>query len=275
MVNHCIETYLHCFASSKLGSWAKFLSWAEYWYNTSFHSATQTTPFRVVYGWEPPPLISGTPTAFPNSEVDTLLQDRDIMIIVLWEQLLRAQQRMKTAIERHRRDMSFEVGDSVYLKFQPYRRLSLARRLNENLAPIFYSPFWVLQLVGKVTYKLRLPPSSNIHPVFHISQLQPAIGNLPPTVDLSSQLSTDLELLLEPKALLGYRVSSSSSPHDIKVLIQWKDVPAHDATWEPYTLIQNQFPSFHLESKVTLGARGINKPPIYVTYSRRKQLRGT
>ena len=136
VVNRCIETYLRCFASSKPRSWAKFLPWAEYWYNTSFHSATQTTPFRVVYGQEPPLLISGTLTALPNSKVDTLLQDQDIMIKVLRKQLLRAQQHMKIAADRHRHDLSFEVGDSVYLKFQPYRHLSLARQLNEKLAPI-------------------------------------------------------------------------------------------------------------------------------------------
>ena len=156
VVNRCIETYLCCFASSKPDSWAKFLPWAKYWYNTSFHSATQTSPFLVVYGWEPPPLISGTPIALPNLEVDTLLQDRDIMITVLREQLLRAQQCMKTAIDHHRRNLSFEVGDSVCLKFQLYRHLSLMHWLNEKLAPIFYGPFQVLQSVGKVAYKLQL-----------------------------------------------------------------------------------------------------------------------
>ena len=169
VVNRCIETYLCCFANSKPGSWAKFLPWGAHWYNTSFHSTTQTTPFRAVYGKEPPSLRSGTPITLPNSEVDTLLQDRDIMITVLRKQLLRAQQRMNTAADHHRRDLSFEVGDSIYLKFRPYQRLSLARQLNEKLAPRFYGPFWVVQSMGKVAYKLQLPPSSNIYLIFHIS----------------------------------------------------------------------------------------------------------
>ena len=153
VVNLCIETYLRCFASSKPGSWAKFLPWAKYWYNTSFHSNINTTPFQAVCGREPPPtLISGIPITLPNSKVDTLFQERDTMITVLRELLLRAQQRMKAVAEHHHRDMSFEVGDSIYLKFRPYRRLSLAHWLNEKLAPIFYGPFWVLQCVGKVAY---------------------------------------------------------------------------------------------------------------------------
>lgn len=43
---------------------------------------------------------------------------------------------------------------------------------------------------------------------------------------------------------------------------KWKELPAQVATWEPYILMQNQFPYFHLEDKVTLGTMGIDKPPM-------------
>ena len=152
------------------------------------------------------------------------------MLEVLHARLLRAQQRMKATAYRHCRDLSFEVNDLVYIKFRHYRRVCLSRRLNEKLAPRFYGPFRVFQRVGKVAYKLELPISSNIHPVFHISQVRLAVSDLPPVLDLPSQLSEDLELLLEPGAVLGYRITGSSSPHDIEVLIQWRDLPAHDAT---------------------------------------------
>ena len=119
VVNHYIETYLRYFASSKPRSWAKFLPWAEYQYNTPLHSTTNTTPFQVVYG-RPPPLIRGIPTALSNLEVDQLLQDRDTMSAILCEQLVCAQQHMKSVVDRHRHNMFFQVGDWVYLKFHPY-----------------------------------------------------------------------------------------------------------------------------------------------------------
>ncbi|PON55153.1 Chromo domain-like [Parasponia andersonii] len=52
------------------------------------------------------------------------------------------------------------------------------------------------------------------------------------------------------------------------VSIQWKDLPTFEATWEPYEMVQHQFPTFHLEDKVTLLARGIDKPLICFTYAR-------
>lgn len=38
--------------------WSEWIPWAEFWYNTTFHRAIKTTPFRIVYGREPPPLLA-------------------------------------------------------------------------------------------------------------------------------------------------------------------------------------------------------------------------
>ena len=57
VVNRCVETYLRCFSYDKPRRWSAWLSWAEYWYNTTFHASTKMTPFRAVYGRDPPPLV--------------------------------------------------------------------------------------------------------------------------------------------------------------------------------------------------------------------------
>lgn len=54
VVNRCLETYLRCMTSDKPHMWSKWLPLAEYWYNTNFHSATQSTPYEIVYGQPPP-----------------------------------------------------------------------------------------------------------------------------------------------------------------------------------------------------------------------------
>lgn len=99
--------------------------------------------------------------------MDEWLQERDAILDDLRYNLVQAQQRMKKSADGHRRDEEFHVGDSVYLKIQPYRQKSLVRKPNEKLSARFYDPFVITQKVEAVAYKLDLPPESKIHSVFH------------------------------------------------------------------------------------------------------------
>jgi hypothetical protein len=63
------------------------------------------------------------------------------------------------------------------LKLQPYAQSSLASHANQKLAFIFIGPFPIVQKVGAVAYKLELPQSSTIHPIFHVSELKKVVGS--------------------------------------------------------------------------------------------------
>jgi hypothetical protein len=58
IVNKCMEGYLRCFVSDKQTQWFKWLPLAEWWYKTSFHTATKMTPFMALYGYHPPSITS-------------------------------------------------------------------------------------------------------------------------------------------------------------------------------------------------------------------------
>ncbi|GKA56430.1 ty3-gypsy retrotransposon protein [Tanacetum coccineum] len=57
VINRGLEAYLRCFAHEQPVKWSSYLPWAEYSYNTGYHTSTGTTPFSVVYGREPPSLL--------------------------------------------------------------------------------------------------------------------------------------------------------------------------------------------------------------------------
>jgi hypothetical protein len=61
VVNKCLETYLRFFALEKKNQWAQWLPLVEWWYNTSYHTATHMTPFEAVYGQNPPSILSYLP----------------------------------------------------------------------------------------------------------------------------------------------------------------------------------------------------------------------
>lgn len=123
--------------------------------------------------------------------------------------------------------------------------------------------------VGQVAYKLKLPSTTTIHPVFHVSQLRKAIGDLQPVSALLPQLSTEGEFIMESEAVLGVRPNPKARGPDI--YIKWKNLPEFEATWEPFETVRLQFPSFHLEDKVDFRAASNDRPPIRFTYARRKK----
>lgn len=127
-------------------------------------------------------------SAEPVPELSDWLEQRNLMNNPLKQHLQCAQQRMKSQADKNRSERPFSVGESVYLKLQPYIQTSVIPRSNNKLSFKFFGPYEILEKIGPVAYKLQLPSTSVIHPAFHVSQLKKAPGkdspifpDLPPT----------------------------------------------------------------------------------------------
>lgn len=175
---------------------------------------------------------------------------RNQTIDLLKEHLLSAQQQMKKFADRHHRDVSIATGDQVLLRLHPYYMKSLARRPNEKLSPRFYGSFEIEERIGPVAYRLKLPSTCRIHPVFHVSHLKLYRGMVVSGLPLPPNLSDEMELDVQPSVVLDSRVRSVGGKQVPEVLVQWDGLPSGEATWEPVFTIQIQFPSFNLGDKV-------------------------
>ena len=176
VVNRTLEMYLRCFIGMRPKEWVQWIPWAEFSYNSSVHSSTKMTPFEVVYGRKPPTLLSYVPGTTRIEAVEKELQTRDEVLPELCQNIKAAQARMKQNADKHRREKEFKVGDWVYLRLQPYRQNSVAFRKNLKLSPRYYGPFHIIEQVGAMSYKLKLPEGSKIHPLFHVSNLKEKLG---------------------------------------------------------------------------------------------------
>ncbi|RVW36298.1 hypothetical protein CK203_106818 [Vitis vinifera] len=159
--------------------------------------------------------------------------------------------KMKSSADAHCCAVQFEVGDFVYLKLRPYHLRSLAKRPNEKLSLQYFGPYKVVQQIGSMAYKLEFPSSTTIHLVFHVSQLKQALGSADLCQPLSLILADDLEWLVEFDQVLHIRQSPNNNPPVIEVLIQWKELPRFEASWESADTIKERFPNFHLKDKVS------------------------
>jgi hypothetical protein len=67
---------------------------------------------------------------------------------------------MKRYAEANKPERTFQVGDLVYLKMQPYWETTLGLQNALKLTSKWYGPFIILQKIGTVAYHLQLPLGS-------------------------------------------------------------------------------------------------------------------
>ncbi|KAJ4733316.1 polyprotein [Rhynchospora pubera] len=261
-VNQCLENYLRCMVYQQQKRWNRWLSLSEWWYNTNFHTSLKTTPFQALYGYAPPQLPMGSPPKSNVEAVDKMLKERHLVMSELKQQLIKAQERMKRFADNKRTERQFEVGEWVYLKLQPYRQISVQGMQNRKLGMRYYGPFEVLARVGNVSYKLNLPAGSQIHPVFHVSQLKAKVGDdqdISPTLPLFSSEKKKVEM---PEKILERKLVKHGNAPGVQILIKWSNSSEDDATWEDYEAIKRRFPQFILEDKENFMGRRMSDTEI-------------
>lgn len=172
IVNKWLEGYLCNYVSEQQKVWVRWLHLGEYCYNSSYHMSIRMSPFMAQYGYEAPnfvDLVFGDSSA-PQAK-DMVRQCQDVLKALI------AQNQQKFYVDHQQVERTFEVGDMVYLRVQPFRQSSLKKSGAKKLKLRFYGPFKVVRRVGAVAYELELSASSKVHNVFHVSCLKKALGH--------------------------------------------------------------------------------------------------
>jgi hypothetical protein len=217
----------------------RWLHLGEHCYNTTFHMSIGMIPFIALYGYDAPTLIDlGFGDNRAPKAKDWIVKSQDILK-VLKENLQTAHNRQKVNADRHKIEHSFEVGDLVFLRLQPYRQSSLKKSGVEKLNPRFYGPYWVICRVGEVAYELELLEGSQIHNVFHVYCLKKAMGQFINTFEELPPLDEEGRLELVPEEVLEFRERRLRSRVIGECLVRWRGLPVEDATWESEQILQH------------------------------------
>ncbi|KAK8461894.1 hypothetical protein SEVIR_1G109033v4 [Setaria viridis] len=141
---------------------------------------------------------------------------------LLHQHLLRAQKHMKEQADKNRTDRTFELGEYVYLKVKPYVQTSLAARSSNNLSFRYFGPYQIIDKIGEVAYKLKLPDGCTVHPVFHVLLLKKAVHHSTLVCSEIPDLSHELQV---PQFILDRRLHQQQDKMIPQVLIQWSHWP--------------------------------------------------
>jgi hypothetical protein len=183
-----------------------------------------------------------------------ILQEDEKHVHTVRDNLRVAQLRQKSYIDHRRRELSFEVGDFVYLKVSPMRGLHHFK-VRGKLAPRFIGLFKILEMRGEVAYQLELPSQlSDVHDVFHVSQLKKYL-RVPeeqiPMEDLGDK--EDLSYQEYPVRILETSKRDMRNKRIKMCKVQWSHHTEQEATWEREEELKAEFPSFFSDPSESQG----------------------
>jgi hypothetical protein len=102
-----LEMFLRCIAQDKPRQWRALLPMAEFWYNSTFHTALGCSHFKALYGHEPN--LGAMPVVEEDSPVAGVLADRTAQVDTIKQHLAAAQNRMEMYEDSKRTEGQFQV----------------------------------------------------------------------------------------------------------------------------------------------------------------------
>ena len=154
--NQVLEDMLRACALKHGGSWDKSLPYAEFSYNNSYQASLKMAPFEALYGRKCRTPLYWSQTGESQVFGPEILQEAERQVQIIQDNLRTAQSRQKSYADTRRRELTFEVGDYVYLKVSPIRGLRRFK-VKGKLSPRYIGPFQILERKGEVAYQLELP----------------------------------------------------------------------------------------------------------------------
>ncbi|GJY75697.1 hypothetical protein Tco_0480813 [Tanacetum coccineum] len=159
-----------------------------------------------------------------------------------------ARDRQKIYADLKRKPMEFQVGDNVMLKVSPWKGVVRFGKRG-NLNPRYVGPFKVLEKVGSIAYKLKLPEElSRVHNTFHVSNLKKCYADEPLAVPLDGLHFNDkLQFVKEPVEIMDREVKWLKRSRIPIIKFRWNSRRGHEFTWEREDQFQKKYP--HLFTK--------------------------
>jgi Integrase zinc binding domain/Integrase core domain len=233
IVNQHIQMRLRPFMNYYQTNWSRLLPLIDHAAAILPHESTGVSPFLATFGYEPRTSFDWQPIPVDAPRHVKLERQAAIQrvqrIEEIWNyvrhRMEKAQDAQRTQANRHRREVNFQVGDKVWLILKDYKTGRPSKKLDYQMA----GKFPIIEKVGN-SYKLQLPPSMKIWPIFSPDKLRKARNDpLPGQVeDEGEPIEIDGHKEYEVEEILASRLHYRKLQYRAK----WLGTD-HDPTWYP------------------------------------------
>ncbi|GJX73831.1 reverse transcriptase domain-containing protein [Tanacetum coccineum] len=225
------------------GSWNIHLPLAEFSYNNSYHSSIRCAPFEALYGRKCRSPVLWAEIGDSGLIGPDLVQETTDKVVVIRDRLKAARDRQNSYADNRRKPLEFQVGDHVMLKVSPWKGVVRFGKKGK-LAPRFVGPFEILERIGPVAYRLRLPEElSSVHDTFHVSNLKKCLADANLHVSLDEiKVDKTLRFVEEPLEIIDREVKTLKRSKIPIVKVRWNSEHGPEFTWEREDHIKAKYP---------------------------------
>ncbi|GKD60242.1 hypothetical protein Tco_1297751 [Tanacetum coccineum] len=184
------------------------------------------------------------PIEIMDREIKSLKRSRIPLVKVRWnskrgpellvkEKPKAGRDRQKSYVDYRRKPLEFEVGNHVLLKVTPWKGVVHFGEKG-NLAPRYVGPIEILERIGLVAYRLRLPEELNsVHDTFHVSNLKKCLADASMHVPLDEiKVDKTLRFVEEPVEIMDREIRKFKRRKIALVKVRWNSKRGPEFTWE-------------------------------------------
>ncbi|GJZ56200.1 putative reverse transcriptase domain-containing protein [Tanacetum coccineum] len=206
-------------------------------------------PFEALYGRKCRSPVIWTEVGESQLIGPEIVQETTEKIVQIKERLKTARSRQKSYADKRRKPLEFQVGDRVLLKVSPWKGVVRFGKKGK-LAPRYVGPFEIVERVGPVAYRLKLPQElSCVHDTFHVSNLKKCLAEPDVQVPLDEiEIDENLRFVEEPIEIVERDVKKLKRRRIPLVKVRWNSRQGAEYTWEHEDQFRKKYPHLFSET---------------------------
>ncbi|KAA3474348.1 DNA/RNA polymerase superfamily protein [Gossypium australe] len=196
-------------------------------------------PHEVLYGRKCRTPLYGNEFSEKQIHGVDLVREIEEKVKVIHDCLKATSNRKKSYADLKRKEIKFQVGDKVFLKLSPWKKI-LGFGCKGKLSPRFIEPYEN----RPVAYRLDLPTElEKIHNVFHVSMLRCYRSDPSHVISLTEvEIRSDMTYCEKPIKILAREVKQLRNKSIALVKVLWQRHGVEEAMWEPEEAMRKQYP---------------------------------